>query len=252
MNLPSRFVAAAGALCLATIPAYAIPIAGFGTFAPFTVQRPASPMVPICHEPPLKPRDSGEGTGGGSGTVGSLLLDFNFAQSGENIPIQVECDGSGASYDDSGPGYTNAVIASIEKGTVHCGQYTDVWRIDCISDELERMAQKMPRTNEYSRAKSEILAASARLHALAVQNADPAKPAVRRAAKVGNTMRTTTRPITAVAPDRVAATNRAANAVIAELSTTLLRSAPNSATATRELTRVAQAVDSTKVLLRST
>ena len=60
----------------------------------------------------------------------------------------------------------------------------------------------------------------------------------------------TTRPITPVAPARVAAANAEATAVVDELATTLLRAGPTR-TAQRELARVAQAVDSTKVLLRS-
>jgi len=251
MKLLARTAATSAALCLLTVPAFATPVAGFVTFAPTFAQRPAAPLIPICHDNEQQ-YDDGRGEeeeeeeGEDSAETG-----FGFGQADDTIPIPVDCEGSDT-YGKSGPAYTDIVVASIERGTEHCGQYTDVWRIDCISDELERMALKMPKTGEYRRAKSEILAASAKLRALAQQNADPKQPPVRRAAQVGNTRRTTTRPITAVAPDRVVATNRAADAVISELATTLLRSAGNSPTTSRELMRVSQAVDSTKVLLRST
>lgn len=243
MKLVFRLVAAAGAACLLSAPALAAPVAGFATLDPVWTLHTTPPMVVRdC----LDNNSEGGGEGGGEGT-GEF---FTEGELGSVIPVA--CDEGSENRDSPGPGSTDIVVSSIETGIEHCGQYTDVWRIDCISDELERMALKMPKTTEYSRAKSEILAASAKLRALAQANADPKQPPVRRAAKVGDTRRTTSRPIVAVAPSRVVATNLAADAVISELSTTLLRSSGNSASTARELTRVAQAVDSTKVLLRST
>ena len=234
-----RLVAATGAACLLSAPALAAPVAGFA---------PLDPVWTLRTTPPMVVRDClGDNRGGGGEGSGEFLTQDEL---GSVIPIA--CDEGSENRDRPGPGSTDIVVFSIEKGIEHCGQYTDVWRIDCISDELERMARKMPKTAEYSRAKSEILAASAKLRALAQANADPKQPPIRRAAKVGNTRRTTSRPIVAVARSRVVATNLAADAVISELSTTLLRSSGNSASTARELTRVAQAVDSTKVLLRST
>jgi hypothetical protein len=247
MKLVSRLAASAGAFGLLSASVIAAPIAGFGTpFVPPAVQQATPPTLAEC--------ENGYGSGGeGEGEGEGSFFDasgYGFGSADETIPIPVNCDG-GANRDQPGPGSTDVVVTSIEKGISHCGQYTDVWRVDCLSDELERMARRMPRSGEYRQAKAEILAASAKLRALAEQNADPNQPPVRRAAEVNDVRRTTTRPITAVAPSRVVATNLAADAVISELSTTLLRSAGNSASTNRELTRGAQAVDSTKVLLRS-
>ena len=138
----------------------------------------------------------------------------------------------------------------LSRGTDACGGYDETWRIDCLSVELERVAARLPKTRAYDNARAEVTAAAARLHAIAMANADPARPAVRREATVQGTKVRTTRPITPVAPARVAAANAEATAVVDELATTLLRSA-STPTAQRELARVAQAVDSTKVLLRS-
>ncbi len=256
MKLLPRFVAGAAALCLTTLPAFTAPVAGPGTLTRVFVPQAAPPMMVGCNDNNFnrdEDQGGGDSVGGGEGDGGdSFTTGFGFGQPDENAPILVECEGSGSTFHKSGPGKTDIVVDSIGTGVEHCGQYTDVWRIDCISDELARMAQKMPRTSNYSKAKSEILAASAKLQAIAQQNADPRQPPVRRTAQVGNVKRTTTRPIVAVAPDRVVAANRAADAVITELSTTLLRSAGNSPTTMTELARVSQAVDSTKVLLRST
>lgn len=238
-----QLVAAAGTACLLSAPAPAAPVAGSATLDPFWTSQVTPPMVV---------RDCFDDKGGSEGEGGGEVTGEFFTKDELGSVIPVECEGRGQERDMPGPGSTDIVVTSIEKGVEHCGQYTDVWRIDCISDELERMARKMPKTSDYSKAKSEILAASAKLKALAQANADPKQPPVRRSAKVGDTRRTTSRPIVAVAPSRVVATNLAADAVISELSTTLLRSSGNSASTARELTRVAQAVDSTKVLLRST
>ena len=142
------------------------------------------------------------------------------------------------------------IAVLLSRGTSACGGYDEVWRIDCLSVELERVAARLPKTRAYDNARAEVTAAAARLHAIAMANADPARPAVRREATVQGTKVRTTRPITPVAPARVAAANAEATAVVDELATTLLRSA-STPTAQRELARVAQAVDSTKVLLRS-
>ncbi|MGQ0565397.1 MAG: hypothetical protein ACT4OK_10035 [Gemmobacter sp.] len=256
MKLPSRLAAIAGALALLPVPALATPVAGFATTFPMADQRPSLPLLAECDEEPEDDRgeyeeDGQDGDTGGEFPSEGVGLIPGYTLDSDAQVIPVNCDG-GANFDRPGPGTTDIIVSSIEAGIAHCGQYTEVWRIDCISDELERMARKMPRANEYRRARAEVLAAAERLRALAAQNANPAQPPVRRAAKVGNVRRTTTRPIVAVAPNRVAATNLAAEAVVSELATTLLRSAGNSASTSRELTRVAQAVDSTKVLLRST
>jgi hypothetical protein len=259
MTLLARFAGAAAALCLVPLPLSAAPVAGFAARVPTAVQGPAAPVLPVCQDEKRYDDDYGEGDGGGDGEgegegggEGEGEFFFGLAPAQPLAPVPVDCEGSGATYNKAGPGVTAIILATIKAGTEHCGQYTDVWRIDCISDELTRMAAKMPQLPEYRRAKAEVLAAAAELRALAAANADPAQPPVRRAATVDGKRRTTTRPIVAVRPDRVVAVNRQAEAVVTELATTLLRSAPASPTTSRELMRVAQAVDSAKVLLRST
>jgi len=170
----------------------------------------------------------------------------------QDAPFRIykACDGSGQNIDPPGPELGDAAEISVKRGIAHCSAYTDVWRVDCLSNELERMANQLPNDRASAQAKADIRAAAEKLRMLAEQNADPAQPAVRRSVELDGKKRTTTRPITAVAPERVVATNLAADQVITELSTTLLRSASSSNAA--EFTRVAAAVDSTKVLLRST
>ena len=236
-----RFAGALAVLALAT-PTLAAPVMFPGGHDPLprlTMGLP--PVTANCEdedepedprEPPIESFRLGSATGDG------------------DARIYLACDGRGQNLDPPGPQIADVVEASIGLGITHCGAYTDVWRVDCISNELERMANRLPNDRASREARAQILAAAEKLKALAEQNADPAQPAVQRSVEINGKKRTTTRPITAVAPSRVVATNLAADQVISELSTTLLRSASTANAA--EFTRVAAAVDSTKVLLRST
>lgn len=222
-------------------PAMAAPVIGFGGHDP--LPRTALTLPPLTancedEEREFEPPSEGEGSGG-------------FITASDAAPrIYLACDGKGQNIDPPGSAIANVVEASVERAISHCGAYSNVWRVDCLSNELERLANQLPNDRASLQAKAQIRAAAQKLRMLAEANADPAQPAVRRAVEIDGKRRATTRPITAVAPDRVAATNLAADAVISELSTTLLRSASSANSA--EFTRVAAAVDSTKVLLRST
>lgn len=230
-----------------TSPAAAAPVIGLGWHDPLPRAALDLPLVTVncedeepASEPEFEPEPSGEESFG----------EFASAQD-PLFRIYKACDGKGQHVDPPGSTLIGTVVEeSVERAIAHCGAYTDVWRVDCLSNELERMASALPNDRASRQAKTEIRKAAAELRALAAANADPETPAVRRSVEIDGARRSTTRRITAVAPDRVVATNLAADAVISELSTTLLRSASSANAA--EFTRVAAAVDSTKVLLRST
>jgi hypothetical protein len=244
-----REFASVVAIVALAAPAAAAPVIGLGVNDPLPRAALTLPLVTVnCEddEPEYEPPSDGEGGGGFGGGIGRFTFDQDPA-----FRIYKACDGKGQNIDPPGsPVIGDTVEASVERAIEHCGAYTDVWRVDCLSNELERMANQLPNDRASRKAKVEIRAAAAKLRALAEANADPEKSPVRRAVEVDGTRLATTRPITAVAPERVVATNLAADQVISELSTTLLRSASGAGAA--EFTRVAAAVDSTKVLLRST
>lgn len=132
----------------------------------------------------------------------------------------------------------------------HCEEYRPIWRIDCLADGFKQISRSLPNGQGYASVSRELSSAADELAALARQNADPAKPPERLEAQTSAGPRRTSRPIVAIAPKNLPAANRAADAIVADLSTTLLRSAPNPA-AQPEIARIAAAVDSTRVLLRS-
>ncbi|MDZ4134930.1 MAG: hypothetical protein U1D06_04950 [Paracoccaceae bacterium] len=171
-------------------------------------------------------------------------------------------NGDGNSYEDRQPfeypdavatvGRTDSIVASIRKVGDTCGYYNPVLRVDCIRDQLNLIVQRMPSFGDYAELRQEISIAVGRLNAIVAANADPAAPAVRRRIKTPSGNRTSATPIRPIAPKNLAAANAQASVVLDQLSTRLLRSASSSAAQKVHYERAAQALDSVKVLLRST
>ena len=97
------------------------------------------------------------------------------------------------------------------------------------------------RRPDYRAASKELRAAEKALDGLVRANLDRAAPTVRVGGKKIRAVKA------AIAPQ----VNAGARKIITESATRLLRSAQNSAKAKTHLTRIAQAVDSTKKILRS-
>jgi hypothetical protein len=193
--------------------------------------------------------------------------DGDFTECGEG------CDEGGDPYDEEYPseqkpepepttsteersvapstGRTSVVVSRIEQIGGTCTNYTEGERIDCLSLEYSRIAQTLPSTGDYDDMRSAISIAAAELRAIAMANADPAAAPVRRTVNTPKGPRTSVRPITAVAPARVGAANAQAEAVLDRLTTKLLRSASSSASKRVHYERAVDAINSTKVLLRS-
>jgi hypothetical protein len=132
----------------------------------------------------------------------------------------------------------------------HCEEYRPIWRIDCLADGFKQISRSLPRGGEYASLREKLSSTADELAALARRNADPVKPPERLQAQTSAGPRRTSRPLVPIAPQNLPTANRAADAIVSDLSTTLLRSAPNPA-AQPEIARIAAAVDSTRVLLRS-
>ncbi|TCM76983.1 hypothetical protein [Rhodovulum steppense] len=120
------------------------------------------------------------------------------------------------------------------------------YTVDCLSQALGRIAAKMPR-GDYERAKTVLEQAARDLGALASANRDRTRPQIRLRQPSGET----TPPISPVRRDALAEVNAAAAQILEEAETRLLRSAEGSARRMVHYQRIAAAVGSTKVLLRS-
>ena len=115
------------------------------------------------------------------------------------------------------------------------------YRMDCLQQALRRAAQEMGRAQNYRAAKSELNRAAGQIKRLVDRNVDRAAPK----AQSGR------RSYRAVAASAARQLNQQAAAIIQETETKLLRSASSSAQRKTHYTRIAQAVGSTKTLLRS-
>jgi hypothetical protein len=147
---------------------------------------------------------------------------------------------------------TDVLVARIAEVNAVCDWLLQPYRLWCLANGYDLMAETLLPFGGYRDVRQVLRRTANQLRVIAEANVDPeAEPVVLRrreggATAVGNA------PIRAVRRDAVAATNRQAAAVLDEATTVLLRSAENSSRRQVSYQRIAQAIDSSKVLLRST
>jgi hypothetical protein len=145
---------------------------------------------------------------------------------------------------------TDKVVDILQAGQAFCVSLPEsVYAVDCLAERMQAAAEAMPATGDYAEARAALLSGAARLNALARANADPAKPRV--SAQTADGGLSTTRPLVPVRPEQLAAVTAQAQAIVDETETLLLRSAESSAARKVHYERIAAAVESNKVLLRS-
>lgn len=155
--------------------------------------------------------------------------------------------GMGNSPGTSGGGYhlalsdtlTNGIVLVLGAASRECGQLPPEFRADCLQVSFRRAARATENSPDYGAAAALLNSASRRISILVSRNADPAAG------------RSGTRRYRAVKKSAVRAVNSAAAAVVTETETKLLRSAGSSQHRKTHYQRIAQAVGSTKRILRS-
>jgi hypothetical protein len=150
---------------------------------------------------------------------------------------------------------SNALTASVVKAINSCNEFCGKlvqkeYVIDCLSERLRNAAKILPSTGDYAEAKIALENASRKLHDLARKNASKKLPRVRMKTK-GKKPVTTSRPLIAVKTSSLKQTNQQAIAIVKEAETVLLRATESSERRKVHYKRIATAVGSTKVLLRS-
>ncbi|MGC9418556.1 MAG: hypothetical protein ACP5EN_06230 [Rhodovulum sp.] len=142
---------------------------------------------------------------------------------------------------------TDRIIRRIEAGRDFCaGIAQREYVIDCLAAQLERVARAMPGPDY--RTVGQIIGSAARdLRRLAEANADPDLP--RGRVRIGGT--TSPRALTPVRRDALGRLNRQAAGILQEAETRLLRAGEQSAQRQVHYQRIAAAIGSAKVLLRS-
>lgn len=143
---------------------------------------------------------------------------------------------------------TQRILDEIRAGSAFCKALVrQEYVIDCLSDRLQSVADGLSAVGEYSEVRAALEDAAQRLHALALDNAS--QDLAQQVLRAGG--RRSSRPLTAVATEALGSANAAAAAIIEGAELVLLRSSSGSARRAEAFTQVAQVVNSTKVLLRS-
>lgn len=147
---------------------------------------------------------------------------------------------------------TDKIVDTIEKAKDTCSdEFIDPrYRIDCIRQTLLRAASQLSDRGDYGEMKGILEDAAAKLDVIVAQNRDRSAGTVSPNVG-GRPLAPTLPPLRAVDPAAEEKTLAQAVAVLEETETLLLRSAAGSAVRQPHYELVAQAVDSTKVLLRS-
>ena len=150
------------------------------------------------------------------------------------------------------PRNTDRLDTVLRGALVTCGpdQLELRYRIDCIRFYFMQIADELPRTGDYVPVRRALAEGAAKLDAIVRRDLDPGAPALRPRVG-GRPAAPRTAPIRAVSPEAAARAARAAQAVIDETSTILLRSTENSEQRMAHYQQIATAIGLTKVLLRS-
>ncbi|MEP5213507.1 hypothetical protein [Sulfitobacter pontiacus] len=171
-------------------------------------------------------------------------------------PVAVAAQSSGVLYTVVVPAggfgsslFLRELLGSLAAARLFCQQIEDQsLQVDCLSDRLEQVADEIPDGTDYDEVRSILADTSAKLGTLARQNRDRSRGKV-KASQPGQGPEGTTRPLNAVAPASLTAVNAQAVDILEEAKTKLLRSADTKNR--NQYARIAQALESNKVLLRS-
>lgn len=145
---------------------------------------------------------------------------------------------------------TDAIVLQLEQGADLCGKIPEAYRIDCLSLYYRETAKKLASRGDYGEARTVLLDTANQLDALVQSNRDSTKPRIHVKEKP-NGRKLHKRALTPVKPQSVASVKRQAIPILEEASTKLLRSASSSSIKSVHYQRIAAAVSSNKVLLRS-
>lgn len=149
------------------------------------------------------------------------------------------------------PSFTNAISQSLGAVKAFCDNLeNDAYVVDCLAERLGAVADEIPAGTDYDNVRLALDAASDQLATLAKANRDPDLPRG-RASQAGSTPVKTSRPLTPISTANAAQVNRQAIAILEQTETLLLRSPETSEAQSVHYARIAEAVGSNKVLLRT-
>ncbi|MEM8732435.1 MAG: hypothetical protein AAGF79_21205 [Pseudomonadota bacterium] len=152
--------------------------------------------------------------------------------------------------------YLTHVLQGLAAARAFCTALNDPsLNIDCLAERLSDLSDAVPEDSDYAEVRSVLNDASTQLSDLARANRDSTRgrvTATQPGPEPGTVLAQTSRPLVPVSPAALPGVNRDAVAILDEAETVLLRSAEASSDKRTQYTRIADAIDSNKVLLRST
>jgi len=146
------------------------------------------------------------------------------------------------------PEDTGIVVKYLEDSQSLCDRLPQRYKVDCLNTQLAGLVDRLPDTPELTPAKQALRQASNDLDRIVRQNA--VRGGDRITASIPGVIETAA-PLRPVRGARLESANAQASAVIDEAATILLRSSAVGGDVGESYQRIAAAVDSTKVLLRS-
>ncbi|MCA0872593.1 hypothetical protein LCL97_17300 [Seohaeicola saemankumensis] len=148
---------------------------------------------------------------------------------------------------------TTAVVNTLNSATRYCAAIKQTtYAIDCLAERLDNVNRRMAGVEGYEEVRAALNEASRGLNRIARENRSATEPpAIFEQRKSDGSKVRTSRPLVPVDAARLDSAVAQALAVIEDTETVLLRSAESSAERAAQFQRIAQAVGSNKVLLRS-
>ncbi|WP_428926084.1 hypothetical protein [Marinibacterium sp. SX1] len=150
--------------------------------------------------------------------------------------------------------YLTHVLQGLSAARAFCAALNDeTLNVDCLAERLAEIGEEVPDDTDYVEIRSILNDTADQLADLARTNRDSGRSRVTASQpgqEPGTIVAQTTRPLVPVRPETLAAVNSQAVAILEETETLLLRSAASGEQST-QYARIADALDSNKVLLRS-
>ncbi len=146
---------------------------------------------------------------------------------------------------------TTQIVTQLNQIQQICEFMGDEYKIACFASTYRQLAEEIPANGDYEEAREVLLDTARKLDSLVRSNLDRQKPALTARIRTDSGQSVPTPPMRAVREPRASSLNQQASAIVAEAETVLLRSASSDATRAIHYQRIAAAVGSNKVLLRS-
>ncbi|NIZ61700.1 hypothetical protein DL239_12040 [Sedimentitalea sp. CY04] len=147
--------------------------------------------------------------------------------------------------------FARHLVSSLASVRAFCGDLDNsAYQVDCLAERFSAVSDSIPEGTDYDEVRALLNSASQDMAKLARNNRDWDLPRG-QAAREGGAAERTTRPLTPVSAEVQEAVNRQAIFILEEVQTQLLRSASGSQSRYAQYAQIAQAIDSSKVLLRS-